>query len=54
MFSVLVRVAVGVEAFVHVVVQRISTGPVRNGARPLQLHVVQHQRGVDKLVRLRP
>lgn len=39
-----------VKALVHVAVERVSTGPSRNSAGPLELHVVQHERGADKRV----
>lgn len=52
--GVLIRVSIGVEAFVDIVVQGKAAGPAWDGAGPLELHVVKDEGGVDKLVRLGP
>lgn len=39
------------EALVDVGVKGVSTGPVWNGAGPLELHVVQDERGAGKRMR---
>lgn len=42
---------VSVEALVDSVVEGVAPGPARHGARPLELHVVEHEGGVDEGVR---
>ncbi len=41
-------VMVAEKAIVDGVIQRVPEVPVRHGARPLELHVVEHQGGVDE------
>lgn len=43
-----ISLAVGVEPLVDGIVERVSTGPARYSARPFELHVVEHERGIDE------